>query len=166
MSAQLTAYLLKKMLFLCDWCRLVALAKLIAVKLHSQLSSFTEIDFLPLHFQRITAFHLPGWMTPTRLTGDGCFIYRDQMKPHHHHFHTHLPVTHIHRHTHNSDVPPIIFYQRGKITSEPMTNFDKWLVSKHLREDGTDRLLHLSSSSKPWAVPSRHKWYTVGHGWM
>lgn len=68
--------------------------------------------------------------------------------------HPHFSIQTLVERVHIFDVPPIIFYQRGTITSEPMTNFDEWLVSKHLQEDGTDRLLHLSSSSKPWAVPN------------
>ena len=41
--------------------------------------------------------------------------------------------THTHSHTPHSDAFPIIFYQPEEVTSEPMTNFDKWLVSKHPR---------------------------------
>lgn len=73
-----------------------------------------------------------------------------------------LPPSNTHVDTHSLAHAGLIFLpsssiREGKITSEPMTNFDKWLVSEHLQGDGTDRLLHLSSSSKPWAVPSRYK---------
>lgn len=69
-----------------------------------------------------------------------------------------LQCTHTRSPTHTG----LIFFpsssiREGEITSQPMTNFDKWLVCEHLRGDGADRLLHLSSSSEPWAVPSSYK---------